>query len=175
MAGDIIRTQAQNRYSYETVEGRRALPITYVSWYSAARYCNWLHHDQPIGEQDENTTEDGSYTLFPDIETIAPACMEKIAPINIGARYFLPSVNQWYKAAYYTGGGIEGAYVTTQQEGHYGTLDMSGPLYTIADWSSSPDIFGYSVMCCMILTQNNKDDTDSPSRGLTRKDRPPLS
>lgn len=39
------------------------LPIVYVSWFSAARFCNWLHNGQPVGPQGINTTETGVYNL----------------------------------------------------------------------------------------------------------------
>ena len=33
-------------------------PITIVSWFDAARFCNWLHNGQGSG-----STETGAYTL----------------------------------------------------------------------------------------------------------------
>jgi len=39
-------------------------PVIFVSWFSAARYCNWLHNGKPSGIQDVSTTEDGAYALF---------------------------------------------------------------------------------------------------------------
>ena len=40
------------------------LPVNFVSWGSAARYCNWLDNGMPTtGQETVGTTEQGSYTL----------------------------------------------------------------------------------------------------------------
>jgi len=38
-------------------------PITYVSWFDAARFANWMANGQPTGEQSSTTTENGVYDL----------------------------------------------------------------------------------------------------------------
>lgn len=60
-------------------------PVNWVSWRSAARFANWLHNGQGSG-----STETGAYTMSAN-------------PVirNVGATVFLPSENEWYKAAYY--------------------------------------------------------------------------
>ena len=63
-----------------------------VDWYGAARYCNWLHNGLPTGPQDLSTTEDGAYDMAIGGDLIAR---------KPGARYFLPTEGEWYKAAYY--------------------------------------------------------------------------
>jgi len=75
-------------------------PVNYVSWYDALRFANWMHNGQPTGVQDDATTEDGAY----DME-LGAAVVRKP-----GARVFLPSEDEWYKAAYYKGGGINAGY-----------------------------------------------------------------
>lgn len=35
-------------------------PITYVSWFDAARFANWMANGQPTGRQNRKTTEDGA-------------------------------------------------------------------------------------------------------------------
>ncbi|MBG68548.1 MAG: hypothetical protein CMN06_00205 [Roseibacillus sp.] len=69
------------RYSPSPEAAR--LPVTYISWFDAARYCNWLHGGQ---------TEIGSY----DLTKSSPPLQR----MN-GAKAFLPSENEWYKAAYF--------------------------------------------------------------------------
>ena len=87
----IRRTGSSGDYTYEVIgNGRR--PVTYVSWLSALRFCNWLHNGQPEGDQDASTTEDGAYELVPGDDFPAR---------KAGAMYFLPSVDEWYKAAYF--------------------------------------------------------------------------
>ena len=66
------------------------IPISYVGLYSAARFCNWLHNGATNGAD----TETGAYTLNGTTNGILP-------PRNTGAKYWLPSRKEWFKAAYY--------------------------------------------------------------------------
>jgi formylglycine-generating enzyme required for sulfatase activity len=79
-------------FVYYVPAGFENNPVISVSWYDAARFTNWLHNGQPTGEPDATTTEDGAYT-FGGAETVGGR--------NGGALTFLPTENEWYKAAYY--------------------------------------------------------------------------
>ena len=68
-----------------------------VTWGDAARFCNWLQNNQPTGAEGPGTTETGAYTL--NGATSDSALMA--ATRNAGAVDFIPSENEWYKAAYY--------------------------------------------------------------------------
>jgi sulfatase modifying factor 1 len=83
-------------------------PISYVSWFDAARFANWISNGQPSGVQGSATTENGAYTISGT--TTAPA-RNSINP-NTGASplYFIPTESEWYKAAYYKGGGTNAGY-----------------------------------------------------------------
>jgi formylglycine-generating enzyme required for sulfatase activity len=76
-------------------------PVNYVSWYDSLRFANWLHNGQTTGAQDATTTEDGAYT-FSGATTVGAR--------NLGALVWLPNENEWYKAAYYKGGGTNAGY-----------------------------------------------------------------
>jgi sulfatase modifying factor 1 len=65
-------------------------PITYVSWFDAARFANWMTNGQGAG-----STETGAYTLNGATSGDAVAA-------NAGAAFRLPTENEWYKAAYYS-------------------------------------------------------------------------
>jgi sulfatase modifying factor 1 len=66
-------------------------PITYVNWFDAARFANWMHNGQGSG-----STETGAYTLVGgQTSGTAPAK-------NSGAQFYIPTENEWYKAAYYS-------------------------------------------------------------------------
>jgi formylglycine-generating enzyme required for sulfatase activity len=81
-------------------------PVTYVSWYDAARFSNWLSNGQPTGLQTVGTTESGSYTLTGNTGLIS---------YNGTGLYRLPSESEWYKAAYYqpaaAGGDADGYWL----------------------------------------------------------------
>jgi sulfatase modifying factor 1 len=72
-------------------------PVIFVSWLSAIRFANWLHNGQPT---DGSGTEDGAYTMRPGV----------IDARNPGAKWFLPSEDEWYKAAYHKNDGTTGNY-----------------------------------------------------------------
>jgi formylglycine-generating enzyme required for sulfatase activity len=73
------------------------MPVNYISWADAARFCNWLDNDQPVGPEGNGTTETGAYTLNGATTWQLLTAVSR----NAGAKYVIPSENEWYKAAYY--------------------------------------------------------------------------
>jgi len=92
-------------YTYSVDPGFVDRPVTFVSFWDACRFTNWLHNGQPSGAQDASTTEDGTYTLngYNDFggETILR---------NPNWRWAVASEDEWYKAAYYKGGSANAGY-----------------------------------------------------------------
>lgn len=71
-----------------------------VTWTTAARYCNWLHNkkiETPLGFQD------GAYDL-----RVTSTQLDYIKRPN--ANYWIPSIDEWHKAVYYKGDGIDSGY-----------------------------------------------------------------
>ena len=68
-------------------------PVNFVTWFDAARVSNWLFN----GSTGTSSTETGAYTLNNATSGNAPA-------VNSGATFYVPTEDQWYKAAYYKGG-----------------------------------------------------------------------
>lgn len=106
----ISRTGDSGSYSYSVItqngfSGSR--PITYVSWFDAARFANWMSNGQGSG-----STETGGYTL-------GGATSGNAVPRNPGTFYFIPTEDEWYKAAYYSpvkgGPGSPGYYLYATQ------------------------------------------------------------
>lgn len=93
--GGIERTGSPGDYVYAVKPGMGHRPAVWVDFHDAVRFCNWLHHGQPAGPQDGTTTEDGAYTLTP------AAIADNTVTRNPGARFWLPSDDEWYKAAYH--------------------------------------------------------------------------
>jgi len=77
----------QNGVSYAS------MPVLFTSWFSAARFTNWLQNGQQSGSA---SMETGAYTL--NNQTSGA-----IVSRNPGATVFLPSRDEWYKAAFYDG------------------------------------------------------------------------
>ncbi len=94
-SGGITRSGSPGSYGYAVKSGFESKPVNLVSFWDATRFANWLHNGQPTGAQTAATTEDGAYTLTP--AAIATNSVVR----NPGAQVFLPSENEWYKAAYY--------------------------------------------------------------------------
>jgi len=98
--GGITRSGSSPNYTYDVIPGRGNMPVNYVSWYDTLRFANWMHNGQPTGMQDASTTEDGAYDM-----SLGSSVVRKP-----GALVFLPTEDEWYKAAYYKGGGTNAGY-----------------------------------------------------------------
>jgi formylglycine-generating enzyme required for sulfatase activity len=84
----ITQAGSSGSYSYTVFSALANRPVVYVSWFDAARFANWI-----VNGQDNGDMEDGAYTLGGATSSIITA--------NIGAQVYLPTEDEWYKAAYY--------------------------------------------------------------------------
>jgi formylglycine-generating enzyme required for sulfatase activity len=75
---------------YTVKSGQENLPATWISWVDAARFANWLHNGQGTGD-----TESGVYNAIPT------GTNDPVPTREEGATFFLPSEDEFYKAAYY--------------------------------------------------------------------------
>jgi sulfatase modifying factor 1 len=86
---------------YSVVSGTGNHPISFVNWFDALRFANWIANGQPVFATEptaaNNATENGSYTLlgFTPLPSGAPWVR------NPGATVVLPNENEWFKAAFY--------------------------------------------------------------------------
>jgi formylglycine-generating enzyme required for sulfatase activity len=126
--GGLIRSGTNGNYSYSIKNNYENKPVGWITWYMAARYCNWLHNNKPSGSQDSSTTENGSY----DLSSAPPVVPSK----NTGAKYYIPTEDEWYKAAFYKGNGLNSGYWT------YATQSNSAPLSVTANSSGDGIING---------------------------------
>jgi sulfatase modifying factor 1 len=129
-------------------------PITYVSWFDAARFANWMTNGQGSG-----STETGAY----DLATAAPGVAPAKTP---GAAFYIPNENEWYKAAYYSPNygevGVPGYYAyATQSDTAPGNI--VGSTANQANYNTGA---GYSV------TQSGDY---SPDENYLTDDLPPLN
>jgi formylglycine-generating enzyme len=92
----IARAGLSGSFSYSVI-GSPNLPVSIVSWGDAARFANWLHNGQPTGPQNSATTEEGAYALNGAITHTELTAVTR----NPGAKWFIPTENEWYKAAYH--------------------------------------------------------------------------
>jgi formylglycine-generating enzyme required for sulfatase activity len=83
---------------WEATPAGAMLPASAIDWRTCAIYCNWLHHGKSL---DRSAFLSGAYevstfayigdtSMFTDQLTRSP-----------GARYWIPSLDEWVKAAHY--------------------------------------------------------------------------
>ena len=95
----ITRSGSSGAYIYAPKSNYSLRPVTFVSWLNCARYANWMHNGKGTGD-----TETGAYALNGiAVPTIVP---NKASD----AIFWIPTENEWYKAAYYKGGSIAAGY-----------------------------------------------------------------
>jgi formylglycine-generating enzyme required for sulfatase activity len=74
--------------------------VLFTTWFSAARFTNWLQNGQ---QTNSSSMETGAYTLNNQTTGNIPSR-------NAGATDFLPSRDEWYKAGFFDGNTV--AYKT---------------------------------------------------------------
>lgn len=93
--GGIVRSGAPGAFTYACKPGMERMPVLYLTWMDAVRYVNWLNNGRPVGASNTpSTTEDGAYTLAPD-DGQSYFWIERRNP---GARWFLPTWDEWRRA-----------------------------------------------------------------------------
>ena len=83
----ITQSGSSGSYSYTVTSALANRPVVFVSWFDAARFANWM-----MNGQGNASMETGAYTLNGATSGIILA--------NAGAKVYIPSENEWYKAAY---------------------------------------------------------------------------
>jgi sulfatase modifying factor 1 len=129
-------------------------PIAFVSWFDAARFANWMHNGQGSG-----STETGAYTLVGgQTSGMAPAK-------NPDAQFYIPTEDEWYKAAYYKGSGTSAGYW------NYATQSDTAPGNTIGSGANQANYYsyGYAVTQSSIYsaTQNYLTDVGAFSNSVS--------
>jgi formylglycine-generating enzyme required for sulfatase activity len=128
----ISRSGSSGSYTYSVTEALANRPVVWVSWFDAARFANWLANGQGSA-----STETGSYTLNGATSGIITA--------NAGTQFYIPTENEWYKAAYYNGANStyslypNGQNSITTEDANYGASASSTDVGT---YSSDPSFYG---------------------------------
>ena len=150
----IARSGEPGAYTYTVMEsvGSAARPVTYVSWFSAARFANWMSNGQPRGDQTAKTTEDGAYDMSkagwvasPPGYWAYPTQSNEIPGNVVGdepnqANYQIE--DRKFSVTQSPTGSSAQNYLTdvgafTASAGHYGTFDQLGNVYEWTDLDGS--------------------------------------
>jgi len=97
---NIKRTGSSGSYVYSVASDWANRPVNLVSYWDSCRFTNWLQNGQPTGLQTAATTERGVYTLDGYNGTDGHDIQR-----NANWKWAVTSEDEWYKAAYYKGGG----------------------------------------------------------------------
>ncbi|MSR27054.1 MAG: PEP-CTERM sorting domain-containing protein, partial [Planctomycetaceae bacterium] len=97
----ISQTGGSGSYTY-SVLGSANRPITYVSWWDSARFSNWMANGQPSGAQTSATTENGAYNVNGATSGNVVAKNATNPNTSAAPTFYVPTENEWYKAAYYS-------------------------------------------------------------------------
>ncbi len=146
----IKRTGEEGNYHYDVAPEFANFPVNEVCFWDACRFANWLHNGQGNGD-----TETGVYTLKGRKGYDGRNLVR-----TPGAKWFIPTEDEWYKAAYYdphkSGGGGYWKYPTRSNESpgrdrsaansanNYvgGFLDEKLRLTHVGTFAKSPSAYG---------------------------------
>jgi len=115
-------------WEYATRPNRGNRPVNYVSWYDTLRFANWMHNGQGSGD-----TEDGAYDMSLDSSVVRKP----------DALVFLPSEDEWYKAAYYKGGGTDAGYWDYPTQSDTAPTAESPPGMDMTNGSANSYVIGW--------------------------------
>jgi formylglycine-generating enzyme required for sulfatase activity len=89
--GGIVRAGVDGAFTYSVKAGYENTPVGFVSFWDTARFANWMNN----GQGGAGSTETGAYALN------GVADPQGQVTSSADAAFFLPSLSEWYKAAYY--------------------------------------------------------------------------
>jgi formylglycine-generating enzyme required for sulfatase activity len=91
-------------------------PANYLTLFDVMRFINWLHNGQPTGVlQNNSSTDAGVYFLDGQYhEDVGPKNIEgaDLVPHAVDATWWIPTEDEWYKAAWHKNDGVTGNYWT---------------------------------------------------------------
>jgi len=74
-------------------------PTAGTSWNEAAKFCNWLT---------TGSATSGYYTISDGVASIPEGVSHNVYAAAYGTTYFIPTEDEWYKAAYHKNNGVTG-------------------------------------------------------------------
>lgn len=103
-------------FNYSVAPEWADMAVRYIGFWNACRFANWLTNGQGDGD-----TETGAYTLN-GYDGSGGSSISR----NSGSGWFVPTIDEYYKAAFYNGI----SYLTAAAPSAYGMLDLTGPQWT---------------------------------------------
>lgn len=136
-------------------------PVTYVSWFDAARFANWMSNGQPTGRQTAATTENGAYDLTGRGPALGLAVPRNAVNPNTRRKpaHYIPTENEWYKSAYYDPGleGGSGGYTLYATRSSTAPGNLAGGAANQANYVAQ-GLFAMTQQLSLDLQQNYLTD-----------------
>lgn len=131
----ITQAGSSGSFTYGTTTNMASKPVNFVSFFDAMRFSNWLHNGQGSGD-----TETGVYGITNGLSEAR----------DPNATFFLPSEDEWYKAAYHQsaaqGGDSDNYWLYPTASNSVPTVatansvgDISNPGTNVANYSHGAD------------------------------------
>jgi formylglycine-generating enzyme required for sulfatase activity len=140
----VDRANALGGLNIQVVGAGVNRPAAAINWNEAARFVNWLNenagfrHAYKFRYQPSDTA---NYSANANILLWGPGDpgYDSNNPYrNTNAAYFLPNVNEWFKSAYYKGGGLNSGYWV------YPTQSDSPPVAVVSGTSAGTAVYDSS-------------------------------
>jgi formylglycine-generating enzyme required for sulfatase activity len=166
--GGIVQSGSPGSYTYSVKGGVNpagspygSIPVMFVSWFSVARFANWLTNGQQTGAAGVNSLETGSYTL--NNATSGPLPSRNTTFLAAHRGYVLPNMEEWFKAAFHDASGLTATDYTLWPTGsstqpaspdqfpgygsvaNYGRV-LPGPISVGAYGANSRSLYGLEMM-----------------------------
>ena len=126
-----------NAYNQNTVYAGANAPTDSVSWYQAAQFVNWLNTstNHPAAYKFTGTQGTGNYTLatWSPVQAAGGTNLYR----NADAFYYLPTEDEWVKAAYWNGATLQ-TYATKPGDTLFRGNGTNGG-WNYWDWDNGPD------------------------------------
>lgn len=129
----ITQVGSSGSFTYNVTGTLANRPVVFVSWFDAARFANWMMNGQGSGDM-----ETGAYTLNGATSGIITA--------NIGASVYIPTEDEWYKAAYYSAANTSyslypnGQNTISTADANYG--NSVGSTTNVGSYTGAPSAYG---------------------------------
>lgn len=113
--------------------------MNWVSWFSAARVANWLQ----AGGQTYLSTASGSAAINGGAYSLNGQTSGNVPLKNAGAQYWIPTQDEWYKAAYYKGGGTNAGYWNCATQSDEAPATITASLTGVGSQGSTGNFANY--------------------------------
>ncbi len=134
----VVTGSPSNAYDQSPFFGTNA-PTNRVSWYEAAQFVNWLNTStgNQVAYKFTGTQGTSNYTLA--TWSVAEASIGTNLYRNKDAKYFLPTENEWVKAAYWNGTSLQNCATKAGQSLTQGNgINGTGWNYETTQYATNP-------------------------------------